>query len=147
LRIEGEHGGVVADRDDQASRESLDLHGVAGGGRLRDGRGAGLPATNQAGGKAVQEPGQQPPAAEAGPAGQTLENFGLHGEPDSEAGPLDIFGGTAAAVDLEQVPGVALQLDAQVGADLLVVAAGHLVEHVPLRTEQGDAAVGGQQAG
>jgi len=41
-------------------------------------------------------------------------------------------GGSAAAVDLEQVPGVALEVDAQVGAGGLVVAAGHLVEHVTL---------------
>ena len=62
-------------------------------------------------------------------------------------GPLDVLGGAAAAVDLEQIPGVALEVDAQVGASSLVVAAGHLVEHVPFRAEQGDAAVGGQQPG
>jgi hypothetical protein len=56
-------------------------------------------------------------------------------------------GGAAAAVHLEQVAGVAFEVDAQVGADLLVVAAGHLVEHVPFGAQEGDAAVGGQQAG
>jgi hypothetical protein len=42
---------------------------------------------------------------------------------------------------------VAFEVDAEVGADLLVVAAGHLVEHVAFRAEQGDAAVGSQQPG
>jgi hypothetical protein len=56
-------------------------------------------------------------------------------------------GGAAAAVDFEQVPGVAFEVHAEVGAGCLVVAAGHLVEHVPLGTEEGDAAVGGQQPG
>ena len=104
MRVEGEHGGVVAGRDDQAGCQSLELDGVAGGDRLGDGWGAGLAAANQALGKAVEEPGQQPPAPEAGPARQTLENFGLDSEPDSQAGPLDVFGGAAAAVDLEQIP-------------------------------------------
>jgi hypothetical protein len=56
-------------------------------------------------------------------------------------------GGSAAAVDLEQIPGMTLQVDTEVGAGGLVVAAGHLVEHVTLRRQQGDAAVGGQQPG
>ena len=43
--------------------------------------------------------------------------------------------------------GVAVEVDTQVGAGALVVAAGHLVVHIAFRTEQGDAAVGGQQAG
>jgi hypothetical protein len=43
---------------------------------------------------------------------------------------LDVFGWAAAAVDLEQVAGMALEVDAQVGPGGLVVAAGHLVEHV-----------------
>jgi hypothetical protein len=58
---------------------------------------------------------------------------------------LHVFG-ASAAVDPEQVPGVAFEVDAQVGADGLVVAAGHLVEHVTLRADEGDAAVGGQQS-
>jgi hypothetical protein len=43
---------------------------------------------------------------------------------------LDVFGWAAAAVDLEQVAGVAFEVDAEVGAGALVVAAGHLVEHI-----------------
>jgi hypothetical protein len=39
---------------------------------------------------------------------------------------------------------VAFEIHAEVGVGALVVAAGHLVEHIPLR-QQGDAAVGGQQ--
>ena len=76
--------------------------------------------------------GQQPSAAEPGPTGQPAQNLGLDGEADGQTGPLDVFGGSAAAVDLEQVAGVALEVDAQVGAGGLVVAAGHLVEHVSL---------------
>jgi hypothetical protein len=56
-------------------------------------------------------------------------------------------GGAAAAVDLEQVPGVVLEVDTEVGAGGLVVAAGHLVKHVAFWQQQGDAAVGGQQPG
>jgi hypothetical protein len=41
-------------------------------------------------------------------------------------------GGAAAAVDLEQVPGVALEVHAEVRPGL-AVAAGHLVEHVAFR--------------
>jgi hypothetical protein len=36
------------------------------------------------------------------------------------------------AVNLKQIAGLALEVDAQVGAGGLVVAAGHLVEHVTL---------------
>jgi hypothetical protein len=42
---------------------------------------------------------------------------------------------------------VALEVDAEVGAGGLVVAAGHLVEHIAFWAEEGDAAVGGQQPG
>jgi len=56
----------------------------------------------------------------------------LDGEADGQAGPLHVFRGPAAAVDLEQVAGMALEIDAQIGAGGLVVASGHLIEHVPL---------------
>jgi hypothetical protein len=55
--------------------------------------------------------------------------------------------GSAAAVDLEQIPSVALEVHPEVGAGGLVVAAGHLVEDVAFRAQEGDAAVGGQQPG
>ena len=42
---------------------------------------------------------------------------------------------------------MALEVHPEVGAGALVVAAGHLVEHVAFGAEQGDAAVGGQQPG
>ena len=115
----------------QAGGQGLQFEGVAVGHRCGDGWGAGLAAADQALGEAVQEPGQQPAAAEPGPAGQPAQDLGLHGQPDGQAGPLHVLGGAAAAVDLEQVAGVALEVDAQVGAGALVVAAGHLVEHVP----------------
>jgi hypothetical protein len=44
---------------------------------------------------------------------------------------VERIGGPAAAVDLEQVAGVAFEIHAEVGAGALVVAAGHLVEHIP----------------
>ena len=125
----------------------MEFERVAVGDRLGDGWGAGLAAADQAGGEAVQESGQEPPAAESGSAGQALEDLGLDGEADGQAGPLDVFGGAAAAVDLEQVASVALEVHAQVGAGGLVVAAGHLVEHVAFWRQEGDAAVGGQQPG
>ena len=76
-----------------------------------------------------------------------MEDLGLHGKPDGETWPLDVFGRTAAAIDLEQVAGVASEVDTEVWAGGLVAAAGHLVQHVPLGAEEGDAAVGGQQPG
>jgi hypothetical protein len=41
----------------------------------------------------------------------------LDGEADGQAGPLDVLGWSAAAVDPEQVTGVAFEVDAEVGAD------------------------------
>jgi hypothetical protein len=63
-----------------------------------------LAVADQALGEAVQEPGEEPAAAKAGPAGQALEDLGLDSQPDRQAGSLDVFGRAAAAVDLEQVP-------------------------------------------
>ena len=147
LGVEGEDGGVVAGWGGQAGCQCLEFQAVAVSDCRWDGWGAGLAAADQAGRQAVQEPSQQPAAAEPRPAGETLEDLGLDGQPDGQAGPLDVLGWSAAAVDLEQVAGVALEVDAEVGAGGLVVAAGHLVEHVPFGAEEGDAAVGGQQPG
>jgi hypothetical protein len=79
----------------------LELEGVPVGDRREDGWGAGLSVADEAGWEAVQEPGQQPPAAEPGSAGQALQDLGLDGEANGQTRPLDVFGWAAAAVDLE----------------------------------------------
>jgi hypothetical protein len=76
-----------------------------------------------------------------------MQDLGLDSEADGETGPLDVLGWSSSAVDLEQVAGVAFEVDAQVGAGGRVVAAGHLVERITFGGQQGDAAVGGQQPG
>ena len=132
MGFEGEYGRVLTDWGCEAGGQDLELEGVAVGHRFGDGWGAGLSA-DQAGREAVEEAGKEPATAEPGSAGQALEDVGLDGEADGQAGALDVFGWAAAAVDLEQVAGVAFEADAQVGPGGLVVAAGHLVEHIPLR--------------
>jgi hypothetical protein len=59
--------------------------------------------------------GPAAPASEPGSTGQPVEDLRLNGEADGQARPLDVLGGAAAAVDLEQVAGVALEVDAEVG--------------------------------
>src|SRR5215207_9369115 len=146
--VEGEQGRpVVAGGDDQGGGQRLQFQSVAVGGRLEDGWGASLAAPHQALGEAVEEPGQQASAAEPGAACQPAQDLGLDGQADGQAGSFDVFGGPSAAVDLEQVAGVAFEVDAEVGPGGLVVAAGHLIEHIPFGAEEGDAAVGGQPAG
>jgi hypothetical protein len=131
-RVEGLQGRpVVGGGDGQAGRQGLQPQRIAVGHRRRDGWGAGLAAADQTLREAVQEPGEQPPATEPGPTGQPTQDLGLDRQADGQAGPLDVLGWAAAAVDLEQVAGVALEVDAEVRAAGLVVAAGHLVEHVP----------------
>jgi hypothetical protein len=125
----------------------LKLQGVAVGNCWRHGWGAGLAAADQALGEAVEESGQQSPAPEPGPASQALEDLGLDGETNGQTGPLNVLGWSSSAVDLEQVAGMALEVDTQVGAGGLAVAAGHLIEHIPLGRQQGDAAVASQQPG
>jgi hypothetical protein len=66
--IEDERGRpVVAGGDGQAGRQGLQLQGIAVGHRRRDGWSAGLAAPHKALWEAVQEPSQQPAAAEPGP--------------------------------------------------------------------------------
>jgi hypothetical protein len=45
---------------------------------------------DQTGREAVQEPGQQPPAAESGPAGQSAQDLGLDGQADGQTRPFDV---------------------------------------------------------
>src|SRR4029450_13063650 len=120
---------------------------VAVGHRWRDGWGAGLAAADQAGREAVQEPGQQAAATEPRPARPAAQDLGLDGQADGQTRPFHVLGWAATAVDLQQVAGVAFEVDAKVGAGALVVAAGHLVEYVAFWAQEGDAAVGGQQPG
>ena len=130
-RLEGQQDrALVVDGSGQAGGQGLELEGIAVGHRRWHRWSAGLAAADQTLGEAVQESCQQAPAPEPGPSGQALQDFGLHGQADGQTGPLDVFGWSAAAVDLEQIPGMALEVDPEVGAGALVVAAGHLVEHV-----------------
>ena len=111
--VEGEDGGVVAGWAGQAGGQGLELEGVAVGHGLGDGWGAGLAAADQARREAVEEPGQQPTTPESGPAGQPVQHLGLDSQPDGQTWPLDVLGWAAAAVDLEQIPGMALEVDAR----------------------------------
>ena len=117
LRVEGRAGPGRRRRPGrQAGGQGLELQGVAVGHRRGTGGAPGWRRPTRLVGEAVQEPGQQPAAAEPGPAGQPAQDLGLDGQADGQTGPLDVFGGSAAAVDLEQVAGVALEVDAEVGA-------------------------------
>ena len=97
-----------------------------------------LAVADQAGWEAVEEAGEQAAAAEARRVGEALEDVGLHGEADGQAGPLDVFGGAAAPVDFKEVASVAFEVDAEVGSRGLVIATGHLVEHIAFGLGQRD---------
>jgi hypothetical protein len=99
----GPLAGVKVGRDGQAGRQGCQFQGVAVGYRRRDGWGAGLAVADQVGRQAVQEPSEQAAAAEPGPGSQPAQHLRLDGQADGQTRPLDVLGGPAAAVDLEQV--------------------------------------------
>jgi hypothetical protein len=93
----------------------LELQDIAVAHLGRDGWGAGLSVPDQAGREAVQKPGQQPPTPEPGSASQALEDLGLDSQANGQARPLHVLRWAATAVDLEEVTGMALEVDPQVG--------------------------------
>jgi putative transposase len=67
-----------------AGGQGMQLPGVTVGHCLWDGGGVGLSVADQASREAVEEPGQQPTAAEPGPAGQPPQDLGLHGQANGQ---------------------------------------------------------------
>jgi HTH-like domain len=67
-----------------AGGQGMQLPGVTVGHCLWDGWGVGLSVADQASREAVEEPGQQPTAAEPGPAGQPPQDLGLHGQANGQ---------------------------------------------------------------
>ena len=134
---EGEHGGVVPVGEVRGELADVRLVNLlhVGGHRCRP----DLAAAEVVGEHGVQEPGEQPAAAERAVGGDGGQHGGLHGEQQGQRRAFDVLGGSALAVHAQRVARVALQPHVQ-HRHTLGVAPGHHVEDAALGADDREAA-------
>lgn len=99
----------------EGERQGAQGVGVGGGHGSGDGGGAHLAAADGVLRQGVEDAGEQPAGSEAGHAGDLAQHVRLDREAEGQGGVGDVFGGTALAVDPEQITGMTFEEHLKVG--------------------------------